>query len=91
MNYYDPAGACYVCGDPNARRYVNGRFCPAHHVTPPEPDPTRTMVALMAAAGRTGPVSFGRSGSDILKERTGGYVSRHGPNARQRAIRAGLK
>lgn len=87
---YLKQGSCYAadCDAPAARRQLNGWFCEHHGTVSPTPDPDRTLTALRAAAGIQAETSMlspwaRKGGSDILKERPGGYVSR------QRAERIG--
>jgi hypothetical protein len=77
---YLRAGTCYTegCQRLEARRFVNAWRCPEHAPHQPTPDPARTAAALRKAGGRVdrlGPYAI-KGGSDILKERPGGYVSR---------------
>ena len=79
MTYLQP-GTCYRAGCPElpARRYVNEWLCRSHEPERVEPDPERTRDALIAAAGRLdllGPFAV-KGGTDIVKSRPGGYVSR---------------
>ena len=72
----------------DGRRYLNGRYCTEHAPKSPTPDPERTADGLRRLAGiqrrsyRLSPYAV-KGGSDIVKERPGGYVSR------QRAERIG--
>lgn len=65
----------------DGRRYLNGRYCTEHAPKQPDVDPARTAAGLRKAAGlrsRAGQLSpyAVKGGSDIVKERPGGYVSR---------------
>jgi hypothetical protein len=67
---------CHVCGDSNARGYLNFWACPEH--TPAKaanrPEPPEGGGAWVLESRRTLPSA--RGGSDLDKERPGGYVSR---------------
>ena len=81
MSPYLVAGTCYHCDAPSVGRWINAELCGAHSPEVPEPDPTRNLAALRKAAGQEGRVAqlspFAvKGGSDITKERPGGYVSR---------------
>jgi hypothetical protein len=76
-------GTCYApgCDGRAGGRYVNGWLCAEHRPDAPEPDPGRTLAALRTFVD--GGRQARKGGSDIVKERPGGYVSR------QRAERIG--
>jgi hypothetical protein len=79
VTYLQPE-TCYRagCSELPARRYINEWLCPTHEPERVEPDLSRTLDALVAAGGRQdhlGPFAV-KGGSDIVKSRPGGYVSR---------------
>jgi hypothetical protein len=73
-------GSCYIvdCPSTKARRYVNEWLCEDHAPEVPVPDPDRTLSAIRIRTGRTSILSpFAvKGGTDLAKEKTGGYVSR---------------
>jgi len=80
---YLEAGTCYAVGCPDwaEGRYLRGWFCAAHRPDVPVPDPARTLAGMRSFVD--GARQARKGGSDILKDRPGGYVSR------QRAERIG--
>lgn len=77
-------GVCWslVCDSTDTRRYLNGPACPEH--TPARfaghPEPGRTADGSWIAGSRR-TSTWAKGGTDINKERPGGYVSR------QRAVK----